>query len=451
MKIALLAPSGAGKTSYLTGLYGVLTQHLNDTDYGINFTITDRVKDSYLDERFTNLLEKGDFGEPSKQLAVYPAKLTARKNHTSKRELNIEIVDFPGEVLHRAREENLLQVEEIIQRLSECDGFIVLLDGEALLKNADRPEILRNRLKANAVRAILNDALERRRIRLENELVDPNAYAFSSGPTPIAFALTKGDIVENWLSKPPEKKGETINDVFNKIRHYFRPHIEYKQREGEIAMLIRSEFNEIIEANDVISARTNICVYDERRQNFKPMNLEYLFQFVIFTGLRNAAAEYNARLKNWNSDFNKKDQVFNNQKKYYNEAIEDKNKNYTKKNALVRWALDVFNEEKGSTGYDLKINSRYSTMTEAGKKRDQSILAVKQVQENQADAMLFAERILSDKLVYLLSHGATPKGFYQQGLPLELLLKEFWWTEKLEKGKNIVRREKRDDYSPDVK
>ena len=109
MKIALLAPSGAGKTAYLTGLYGVLTQDLSHSDYGIDTTVTDQVLDGFLSDRFDDLTD-GEFAEGTKVTTRYPIQLKSDLMG-KKHKLKLEIIDFKGGDLHQTPEGTEAEIE----------------------------------------------------------------------------------------------------------------------------------------------------------------------------------------------------------------------------------------------------------------------------------------------------------------------------------------------------
>lgn len=438
MRIALLAPSGAGKTAYLTGLYGVSVQDLNeDRSYGVHFSVTDRMLSAHLDRRYTDLLENNDFGEGSKDITAYPISLsTTDPANGQKKQMALEIVDFPGGDLHTASEERKDKIEEIIARLASCDGFIVLLDGEQLVNGAEKQNarILQNRMKANAVKEVLEKALERRRAHVPAGLTDPNAYAFGSGPTPIVFALTKGDVVEDWLAAEEARSGKLENTV----RKLFNPTAEgnnaYAGDEGAIANFIRSQFGQVVDAPDIVSARTCVCVYNESEQMFDPRNLENLFQFVLFAGLCNAGAEYQRRASAWRSDFGQKDRHFSSEKNAYESAVA----------AREKWLKQGFFEDLSdwwngrSVNHTERVEKWHQDMSSAASTRDSSLISLRQVEENQRTLEVFTQRILSDKMAFLLSGDSPRQSFYQRGLPLAQLAGQQWWRRKCENGRSAL-------------
>ena len=439
MKIALLAPSGAGKTVYLTGLYGIMTDFLNSDNYGIDTQFTNRVQNGYLKTRYTKLLDDGNFGEPTQDIRVYPVTLSAPAADRSIKRLSIELVDFPGGALSSATEENQEEVEKIVGTLSQCDGFIVLLDGETVVKNVNKPLVARSKLKSSDIRNVLNEALERRRTRIATEKTDPNAYSFGSGKTPVMFALTKGDIVSKWLSS----QGENVRPLQGLVQEQFKTSAgKQVDSEGDIASLIRSQYAHIIDAPDVISARFSIHVFDEARNAFNPRNVAYMTQLVLFTGLMNAETEYLRRLQDWQNDEAEKKKKFQSETGAYERAVSAK-RAYDEQWIGGQIFDDLFGF--GESEHNQRIKAWHKDMTVAADAHNSSQLSVKQVRENLATAALIRQRVLPEKLAYLLSKGNTREGFYISGLPLDMLAKEKWWQERCRAGQQIV--EQRDPPS----
>lgn len=436
MKIALIAPSGAGKTVYLTGLHGVFTDQLNGSDYGITYEITDRVKSTFLDERYTKLIEEDDFGQPSKDITRYPVRLTTKKGD-GKKCLDLEIVDFPGEALYRATEESKAKVEKIVSDLSDCDGFIVLLDGEYMIKASEKeePRILQNRLKADAVQKVLEQALERRSKRLQTEKVDPDAYAFSTGLTPVVFALTKGDLVEDWLSQARKEKAEKLNGVVSGVFNLIGK--DAKPGERAIASLIRSQYGKILDAPGVASLRTCVTVYDQKKKKFNPRGLEHLFQYVLFVGLQNAEAEYQSRIPAWQKDLEEKDEKLASEKGAYERASSARAAHESEN--IVGQFLNFISGE-GQSFHDDRCARWYADMERAAKANEASRLALKKVKDNKETAGTFKKTILSDELVFLLSQSTAPESFYQAGLPMDHLQKYDWWKEKFARGEKVYKK-----------
>lgn len=434
MKIALLAPSGAGKTIYLTGLYGLLTRELSNSDYGIDFSISDRVKNSYLDTRYTKLVEDHDFGEGSKEMTVYPLKLTTQDKNNEKKDLNVEIVDFPGGFLHQASDENKAEVEKVIEILSGCDGFIVLLDGEGLIKGLEKrdPRVLQNKTRANAVQEVLARALERRRARNKEKLPDPDSYAFGKGPTPIVFALTKGDMVEAWLSVNPEEKQKKLQEgVGNQFTLHSKGKGAYAEQEGAISNFMRSQFGQIIDAPDVCSLRTVVTVYNETEEMMDPLNVDTVFQFVLFAGLRNAHREYERRNRSWSAEKRRREDHFDSEASAYKRAVSAKEE-WARKGLWGKF--NAWLEDEGEDYHVNKVTTYHADMRNAGSKADESKLSVKQIKENRNTIKLFYERILPAELIHRLAHYKGRESFYQQGFPLDSLANESWWVKKSEMG-----------------
>lgn len=435
MKIALLAPSGAGKTVYLTGLYGVLTQELSNSGYGINFDVTSRKLKGDLDNRYNRLVDHNDFGKATSVIDTYPFSLSRPNKSGVPDEISIEIVDFPGGFLHQADETNEEDVEKTIQKLSDCDGFIVLLDGDSLIQNADRQNVrsLQNKGKANDVQVVLNAALERRRKRVVPELTDPNEYAFGSGVTPVVFGLTKGDKVASWLAANSEQGPEKLEGTIKKLFALKAgAGLAYDTKEGVVANFVRSQFASIIEAPDIASLRTVVSVYDEGQQMLAPKSVEHLFQFVLFVGLYNAYNEYGIRRAAWQSEESKRTEHFKNEKSAYYRALDAKVEQLCKNpiSRIVDWFNDV-----GGEYHAEKVERYHADMERAAGSLDEGKAFLLQVADNYFKAENFMQTILPDRFAYQLAQGNGRLGFYQKNLPLEALASKEWWQKKLAAGK----------------
>lgn len=431
MKIALLAPSGVGKTVFLAGLYGVLNRDLSHSDYGINFEVSDSVLNSYLADRYTNLVEKGDFGEGSQETTVFPWRLTTKTMEGDWRNLGLEIVDFPGAFLHKSSEANRKDVEKTVKKLAECDGFIVLVDGEGLIKGIEKkdPRALQNATRGAEIQRVLVEALQRRSERIKHQLPDPDSYAFGSGMTPVVFALTKGDLVESWLAQDPETSEQRL---IKGITAQFRNANGFVKNEGAIANFMRSQFAQVIDNPDVASLRMTVTVYNEAEQTMDPKNLDTALQFVLFTGLRNALAEYDRRKKVWKEEADDRSARYSRRNREYNAAVE------ARKEQSQKFFLDRIGDWLDGVGGDYhnrRVSSAHDDLSSASSSYDRGSESHKRAKENHKIARYFYERILPANLVHRLSVKKGRGNFYQQGLPLDELTQEAWWQRKLEEDR----------------
>ncbi|MES2729491.1 MAG: hypothetical protein V4621_05245 [Pseudomonadota bacterium] len=433
MKIALIAPSGAGKTAYLTGLYGVLTQDLSHSRYGIDTTVTDTLLDSFLSERFDNLTD-GKFGEGTKGITPYPFLLRTDIMNQA-HELPVEIIDFKGSNLHKADEGALEEKEETIEQLSECDGFIVLLDGDTFIQSAAKQNArgLQNLTRAHAINEVLTTALERRKARPESHLTSADEYAFGHGKTPIVFALTKGDMVAEWLNteNADKKISKTLKQLFEQRAE---SGVVYDPSEGPIANFIRSQFPRIMDDPDVTTLRMAVSTYDSKQGYFEPLNLEYAFQFVLFAGLINAQEEYQERMAAWGTEA---DSESRRARDYAAERSKQQHRLevYRRGDIFERFIDTVFGVKGGiinayneaNESYDRALSSEQFSSSQRQASRD-----------HQTDIDIFRRMILSDAFVHRLSLPHEQSHLYVQGLPLDDLKEEYWWQRKAVCGKKIL-------------
>lgn len=429
MKIALLATSGAGKTTYFTGLYGLLTQELNNSGYGIDFKIPDRLMDSNLDKRYTKLVDDLEPGEATKDLTAYKFAMSTQGSNGAIHQLDVEILDFPGEMLHQASQETLQKSNKIIETLAECDGFIVLLDGEAFLKGVQRqdPRVTHNKVKAHAVQKVLMKAIEKQLqqtpMKIDDKLDD---RVYGVGNIPVTFALTKGDKIQNWLADEPEKARDGIAKSVQKFFEFNAaaaktPH----EDEGIIANFIRSQFGQIIDHPKVTSLRTAVSVFNEEEKRVDPYNVDHLLQFIIFQLLLNAESEYARRADVWDTT-------------YYNNNLDLETKKKLQDEARQAFGSYPYDKRYSPEWFRLEKarDEAQSACSRAEKDRNHSLswsqLAHKKSEENS----LFLERILPDVLIYQLAQGHPKTRMYQKGLPLEnIYAQKAWWRRRLEAGK----------------
>lgn len=141
MKIGIMAPEDSGKTSYLVGLYGTLVHDKNrqlSSEYGLYYEWVNKDQKGELEYQFGMLLqEKGKQRFPRKKKGIIYHRIGVEcKDEKVSRE--IELIDFPGGLLRGNIPSNtegdkkgndlILTAENVEAALTECDGFIVLLD-----------------------------------------------------------------------------------------------------------------------------------------------------------------------------------------------------------------------------------------------------------------------------------------------------------------------------------
>lgn len=442
MRIALLATSGAGKTTFFTGLYGVLTQELSNSGYGINFEMPNRLQNAYWDKKYTKLVDDLDPGEATKDLATHEFLMKARAKDGSIRQINIEIVDFPGEMLHQASQGTLAKSGKVLKELAECNGFIVLLDGEAFISGIERqdPRRIQNRIKPNAVQSVLMQAIEAR-VAQEVMDIDDNLddKVYDTGRIPVAFALTKADKIQDWLADAPaqakEQMERMVQSLFNMNAGTAK---NYAQKEGLIANFIRSQFGQIIDHPHVSSMRTSMSVYSEAEKRVDQYNVDHLLQFVAFQLLLNAQQEYDRRTKAWSEDFRQEDSNFKRKKSNKKRALKAFNSSAYKR-AYKRGVHYFLPDEQRTRGSELEelANEAKSAFSEATRNRKRSQAWLERVKEASKTNSLFLERILPDVFVYKLKDRDPKTAMYQKRLLTKDVVSCDWWKRKWAAGKSI--------------
>ena len=138
MKIGIMAPEASGKTSYLVGLYGTLV-HTNGKrlpdECGLYYEWMDREQKGLMERQYRALLRRdtGNARFPQKTIGLHRhrVKVGHKEENIS---TEIELVDFPGELLwgENTDKSNPVKARDVDSALTECGGFIVLLDANYL-------------------------------------------------------------------------------------------------------------------------------------------------------------------------------------------------------------------------------------------------------------------------------------------------------------------------------
>ena len=134
IRIGIWGSSGAGKTTYLTMLYHVLTR----SDRWIVKSGSDEADDFI--RRNLEAIENDEFParteiDESEKLKIYSYKLT-RENSKNKGSITLNFIDAPGEFYERLGDRNQKYLvddpnnpeTDVIDYLMGCDGIIFLLD-----------------------------------------------------------------------------------------------------------------------------------------------------------------------------------------------------------------------------------------------------------------------------------------------------------------------------------
>ena len=133
-RIAMIAPTGAGKTSYLAALYGELYNVSMNGDGVLDFSFSE-AKDRNRLSGHLKSLRAGVNLEPSNSLREYSLVVeNGGEEHTC------TLVDIPGGSI----DDTLTiheKTDEIIAELEKCDAFVVLLEASKLMAADDMQDL----------------------------------------------------------------------------------------------------------------------------------------------------------------------------------------------------------------------------------------------------------------------------------------------------------------------
>ena len=130
LKIAMLAPENAGKTTYLAALYGVLMERNTDPDYPLRFHVSDPATKGTLDGYFEALALRGAYPKKTTQQLDISLSVSSRSTEQS---VSLQLMDFAGRLIRGVREEgDEEEYDDLIKSLSQCHGYILLLDAGQL-------------------------------------------------------------------------------------------------------------------------------------------------------------------------------------------------------------------------------------------------------------------------------------------------------------------------------
>src|SRR5579885_724712 len=184
MRLGVFAPQQTGKSSYLVGLYGVLTEKnlLPPSAYALSYAFEDPDVMGNFDllfERLLNETGKSRFPVKTSELAQFSLIVT----HKEKRYRHaIEVLDFPGEAV-RGNRPGTTAATRVAAFHDLCDAFIVLLDGRAFTETKGRQTAYM--LAAHQIYEQLDKAM---RTMANRELTKLG--------TPVAFCISKLDLLD---------------------------------------------------------------------------------------------------------------------------------------------------------------------------------------------------------------------------------------------------------------
>ncbi len=314
MKLALLAPQAAGKTCYLSSLYGELTDLINFTRElaPLNFYFTNTEQDGRLGELYDGLLD-GNMPAGTQTLEYFPVRIHHRIKNA---DTEIELVDFPGGRLRNTGAPDE-EIEEIKSSLSLCDAFIILIDGHYA---GCAGQIFRSKIAASKINEILNHVVKK---KLHSQ--------FALHGIPFIFAISKVDKIlhDNKLMI------NAYSNIFGSFPEFFRTDV------------------------DCVSCITQISLGDniddaeptKKRGEYEPKNITLPFFLALGIGTLSGAKYRHSECNHLAQEKERANELYHQERLTYESA---KERYERRKNADFTEKVDQFFKSNGTFGFELR-------------------------------------------------------------------------------------------------
>jgi hypothetical protein len=200
MRLALLAPHDAGKTCYLSALYGECRRFLIRPREAapLTFAFTNSSQDAELHSNYRKLL-RGEMPFGTENIHTYPVRIVHQDHNTS---TDIELVDFPGRLIEDSPDGPAKA--KLTDLLATCDGFIILIDATKAALSEYR---FVEEIAAARINEILRDVMARKR-----------GGRFALHGIPFFFAISKVDLI----NENTDLLQKTYHNVMNTFPEIFR-------------------------------------------------------------------------------------------------------------------------------------------------------------------------------------------------------------------------------------
>lgn len=253
MRLALVAPSNVGKTSFLTALRQQLSRCVSRPigEAPLAFEFTDLAQDSFLNQNLRLLYENKRL-EGTAGVVTYPLKISVRNGDGIVS--GIELVDFEGKHLQGAGTD----VEHSLKTLANCDAFIILIDADHASEDGDYFEYLTASAKIAET--------------LEKMLLAKRDSGYALHGVPFMFAISKYDLIKD--------NRALIEQLHTNIKEAFKGCFD--DQHGAVTMLSH------------VSVGTNIDgSVPGIRGTYKPVNIMLTFLLTTAIGILSGAKARN--------------------------------------------------------------------------------------------------------------------------------------------------------------
>ena len=241
IKIAMLGTTGAGKTSYLLGMYAVMQTGVR----GFTLAANDMDTDLELTQRWEKLITlKGEDRWPTPNAAAMEY-YGFDFSYGFRPLMNFQWLDYRGLALSdRSTEQD---VADLVQYLQESACLFLCISGEHLI----------NQITPSTVREIKSDRMNQFIQQYVSIHKQPNAQ----NPFPVALIITKYDLCHH------RNKDEIIKDVKRLFQALFTPN------SGWLVMICP------------VSLGRELCD-DPHNANIVPVNVHLPVVFAVYSQLR---------------------------------------------------------------------------------------------------------------------------------------------------------------------
>lgn len=190
-KVTVIGFTGSGKTSYLAGMYNIMSYGLE----GFTLSEADLSQDYYLQNMWENMIdpENRRWPAPSDQIMKYNFSLSYAFSEI----LEFEWLDYPGGLLTESAHSS--KYEELKNQLKESSCLIIVINGESFYLNTQDKE--------SYIKGVENNLKRKKDIEAIRKLA---VISKENGALPpIAIIVTKSDLI-------PEDKIGYVEEIIKK-------------------------------------------------------------------------------------------------------------------------------------------------------------------------------------------------------------------------------------------
>lgn len=325
MRIALLAPAGGGKTCYLTSLYGELSElaSVSENRSPLLYEFLDIKQNGELEKNLSLILE-GEEPQPTEMYKDYQIKVRHRIHGL---ESIITLADFPGGRLNKTGGDEH-EIQDILNKLSSCDAFIILIDA-AHLKDKTGRKLKRAIASANISHLLLEVI----------EIKKKSKYSLHG--IPFIFAVSKLDKLDS--DHLISKSHQIISDTFQ----------QFFEHEDCISVITQVSIGENIDGKDA----------GKPKGEYEPKNIFLPFYLALGIGMMSSARFCRKEADTIGEDIKDVSKIKSDAEKEYNNAL-SKYDERRSKDPLDRFKL-LIKTEYGVGTLERTKNSKQQDLSNA--------------------------------------------------------------------------------------